>query len=77
MPMIVYPNPRPLDYRIMPTGECWCGCGAATTRGAFFRAGHDRKAETKVIKEIFGGVPEFLMAYGREPGHQPRRGGRQ
>ena len=27
--------------RLVPTGECWCGCGAETTSGSFFLPGHD------------------------------------
>lgn len=52
----------------MPTGECWCGCGAETPIGSFFKAGHDKVAESKVIQVKFGGVPELLVHYGYQPG---------
>lgn len=55
--------PRPL-----PTGECWCGCGLETPVGSFFAAGHDKKAESRVIVEQFDNVPGFLVAHGYAPG---------
>jgi hypothetical protein len=51
----------------MPTGECWCGCGADTPRGSFFAAGHDKRAESAVILTEFGGVAEFLDHFGYGP----------
>ncbi len=56
--------------RILPTGECWCGCGEAAARGAFFRSGHDKKAESAVILVEYGGVPEFLKMHGYGPGEK-------
>jgi len=53
--------------RISPTGECWCGCGRGTDRGSFFVPGHDKKAESKLIMDVFGGVPQFLVAFGKGP----------
>ena len=53
--------------RLMPTGECWCGCGEQTPVGSFFRAGHDKAAESAVILVEYGGVPEFLLASGYGP----------
>ena len=47
---------------------CYCGCGTKTGRRSFFAAGHDRKAETAVIKLEYGGVAEFLVAMGYGPG---------
>ena len=35
--------------RLLPTGECWCGCGAETAIGSFFLPGHDKTAESAVI----------------------------
>ena len=35
--------------RLLPTGECWCGCGAETAIGSFFLSGHDKAAESAVI----------------------------
>lgn len=55
--------------RLLPTGRCWCGCGAEVDLGSFFAAGHDKRAEARVIMEIFGGVPQFLAAFGRAPEH--------
>ena len=56
------------NNRLLPTGECWCGCGEETSIGAFFRQGHDKFAESAVIALEFGGVPEFLVARGFGPG---------
>ena len=35
--------------RLLPTGECWCGCGAKTAIGSFFLPGHDKTTESAVI----------------------------
>ena len=53
--------------RLLPTGECWCGCGAETAIGAFFLPGHDKTAESAVISVEYGGVPEFLNRHGYGP----------
>jgi hypothetical protein len=53
--------------RLLPTGQCWCGCGADTPVGSFFVAGHDKRAESAVILVEFGGVAEFLYAMGYGP----------
>lgn len=53
--------------RLLPTGDCWCGCGSETKRGAFFLPGHDKVAESAVILTRYGGVPEFLVAHGFGP----------
>lgn len=53
-----------------PTGKCWCGCGG---NGPFFRPGHDRKAETRVIKQEYGGIPDFLEAHGYGPDGKDRQ----
>ena len=56
------------DVRMpIPTGECWCGCGADTKRGAFFASGHDKRAEAAVVKVIYGSVPQLLLAHGFGP----------
>ena len=47
--------------RLLPTGECWCGCGAETAIGSFFLPGHDKTAESAVISVEYGGVPGFLV----------------
>jgi hypothetical protein len=54
--------------RLIPTGECWCGCGEETGLGSFFRPGHDKKAESYVIALDFGTVADFLDARGYGPG---------
>src|SRR4051812_25089869 len=56
-----------MGKRLMPTGHCWCGCGAQTDIGSFFAPGHDKRAESRVIMEVFGGVPQFLHALGYGP----------
>ena len=54
--------------RLMPTGTCWCGCGAETRRGSFFLSGHDRRAESALVAVEYGGIPEMLVAHGYGPG---------
>ena len=54
--------------RLLPTGECWCGCGAETAIGSFFLPGHDKTAESAVISVEYGGVPGFLVHHGYGPG---------
>lgn len=53
--------------RVTPSGICWCGCGGSCGRDSFFQPGHDRRAEAKVVKAEFGGIAEFLDAYGYGP----------
>ena len=53
--------------RLLPTGECWCGCGSETRRGSFFIAGHDKTAESGVILSEWGSVAHFLQAHGFGP----------
>ena len=50
--------------RLLPTGECWCGCGAETAIGSFFLPGHDKTAESAAISVEYRGVPEFLNCHG-------------
>ena len=57
-----------MTRRLIPTGECWCGCGEEATLGSFFRAGHDKVAESAVINIEYGGVAEFLAEHGYGPG---------
>jgi hypothetical protein len=59
---------KKMGERILPTGKCWCGCGADVPRGSFFLSGHDRRAESAVITVEYGGVVEFLAAQGYIPG---------
>ncbi len=53
--------------RILPTGKCWCGCGAETSTGAFFVSGHDKVGESAVVKTVYGSVPEFMLKHGFGP----------
>ena len=53
--------------RLVPTDECWCGCGAETASDSFFLPGHDKTAESAVISVEYGGVPEFLVQHGYGP----------
>ena len=54
--------------RLLPTGECWCGCGGEAAIGRFFLPGHDKLAEAAVIKLIYGSIPDFLDGHGFGPG---------
>ena len=60
--------------RLLPTGECWCGCRGETRRGSFFLPGHDKIAASAVISVEYGEIPEFLVSHGYGPeGKSPRR----
>jgi hypothetical protein len=54
--------------KLIPTGECWCGCGAETGLGSFFVSGHDKRAEAAIVKTVYGDVPKLLVAHGFGPG---------
>ena len=54
--------------RPLPNGECWCGCGAETSIGAYFVSGHDKRAEAAIVKVEYGDVPRMLVAHGYGPG---------
>ncbi len=41
--------------------------------GSFFAQGHDKRAESAVILTQFGGVPQFLLAFGFGPGGRSAR----
>ena len=56
-----------LNERLLPTGECWCGCGRQTAIGSFFVQGHDKAAEAAVISVEYGGAPRFLVRHGYGP----------
>ena len=56
-----------VQLRLMPAGECWCGCAQETPIGSFFAPGHDKRAEVRVITEEFGEVVQFLAAFGYAP----------
>lgn len=60
--------------RLIPTGECWCGCGKEAAIGSFFLSGHDKVAESAVILVEYGSVPRFLYDKGYGPGGKnPRK----
>jgi hypothetical protein len=54
--------------KLIPTGECWCGCRAETGLGSFFVSGHDKRAEAAIVKTVYGDVPKLLVAHGFGPG---------
>lgn len=54
--------------RLIPTGTCWCGCGAEAARGAYFARGHDKKAEADLLRLFYpNGVAELLFRHGFGP----------
>lgn len=53
---------------LQPTGECWCGCGTPTSPRAFFAPGHDKRAESAIVKVVYGSVPDLLDHHGYGPG---------
>lgn len=56
--------------RLIPTGNCWCGCGREVGLGKFFAQGHDKIAESALIALKYeGSVPHFLHAHGYGPQH--------
>lgn len=59
--------PRDKQGRLLPTGDCWCGCEGETTPGNFFQPGHDKFAESAVINIKYGSVAEFLVDHGYGP----------
>jgi len=64
---------RDRSGRLIPTGECWCGCETPTAAGNFFAPGHDKYAESAVINLKFGSVAEFLVDHGFGPGGRNAR----
>lgn len=64
-----------MTKRLMPTGDCWCGCGEPTEKlGSFFKQGHDRAAEAAVILAEYGSTAQFLDKLGYGPGgRNPRK----
>lgn len=54
--------------RLMPTGTCYCGCGEQTPIGAFFRPGHDKRAEAALLAVRYGTqVARLLAVHGYGP----------
>lgn len=56
--------------RLIPTGECWCGCKKEAAIGSFFARGHNKRAIAQVIKKEYGSVQDFLVAHGFGPGNE-------
>ncbi|MDQ6840550.1 MAG: hypothetical protein M3137_20000 [Actinomycetota bacterium] len=52
---------------LIPTGHCWCGCGATTGLAAFFVEDHETLATMAVIDIEYGGTPSFLLEHGFGP----------
>ena len=62
-------NKKPLP-RLIPTGNCWCGCGAEVGIGSFFARGHDKIAEAALLAAEYGSsIPQLLHKHGFGPGH--------
>lgn len=60
--------------RLLPTGECYCGCGEDMKEPtSFFLPGHDKVAESAVINLEYGSVAEFMVKYGFGPGGRNAR----
>ena len=64
---------RDREGKLLPTGTCWCGCGQGATEGNFWIPGHDRFAESAVIKLRYGSVAELLVEHGFGPGGRNTR----
>jgi hypothetical protein len=47
--------------RLIPTGNCWCGCGSETSIGSFFAKGHDKIAEAALLAVQYGGAVAHLL----------------
>ena len=63
----------PDDYLPAPDGNCWCGCEGKTT-GGYFMPGHDRSAEARLLKSLYGDkhtIARFLWAHGYGPPNYP------
>lgn len=57
------------EKRLIPTGECWCGCGEEVELGRFFKAGHNRIAIQIAMRYLYGSNNEakFLAQHGLTP----------
>jgi hypothetical protein len=59
--MATYSGDIPEIPDVRPNGSCYCGCGAITKPGKYFVQTHDRKAETRAIREYFGNIATFVV----------------
>lgn len=50
-----------------PVGLCYCGCGSAVGPSKYFVPSHDRKAESRVIRERYGSIAGFVAAHDGTP----------
>lgn len=56
--------------RLLPTGNCWCGCGEEVAVGAFFARGHDKVAEAALLAARYrGSVAQLLRRHGYDADH--------
>lgn len=56
--------------RLLPTGDCWCGCGEEVAVGAFFARGHDKVAEAALLAARYeGSVAQLLRRHGYDAVH--------
>lgn len=51
------------EKKLLPTGECWCGCGKEVGLGSFFAPGHDKWAEGYVTMTRYGSVAAYIDAH--------------
>jgi hypothetical protein len=54
--------------RLIPTGTCFCGCGASVGLGSFFARGHDKTAEAALLAVRYeSSVARLLEHHGFGP----------
>ncbi|MCF3136829.1 hypothetical protein [Streptomyces olivochromogenes] len=54
--------------RLIPTGQCFCGCGETVGLGSFFARGHDKTAEAALLAIRYGSsVARLLDHHGFGP----------
>jgi hypothetical protein len=57
--------------KVAATGWCFCGCGAQVPPGRHWVPSHDRKAETRIIREGWGTIADFVRAHDPSAGQAP------
>lgn len=61
------------EFRLMPTGTCWCGCGAEVAFGSFFASGHDRAAEAALLAARYeNSIARLIAEHGFGPHNSVR-----